>query len=655
MFAVDCARLKRRLGRRRGLSDGRTTTVFDLVTALALIHTAIVSPFEVCAGVVSPVGSASYVVSILVNIVFALDVAMQFFLPVVHSRTGEAIRDHRRVARHYLSTWFAFDVISTLPFDMSVVVLSSLVATPGCASGAGSGGRAVKLVGLIRICNLSRLLRARRLVARWESSLSISTSARTMTNAWLSWGLLIHWLACLWLLQAQLAATWRDDDAVAAIVGLRNAANSSACAACTCASDANSAECRSPCLTPCEAGAAAAVSGLSYEAVLSSQPWTCRAMSRGWLPSDFPNDHSSTWVFAVGKIFGGLGDLGVADSWETLLFSFTSLSVRASFCILQGYVVRVLANGSSDDHAHRQQIDSVNSMLHDLRVPHPTRRTVREYLRRSLPLARRRRYAGLIESTLSERLQRDVRSMIGADSFGGVWWLGGCESACLSQLSAALRRDAFALNELIPRADTSGSLRLNILVSGVVSYAGGTYTAGNSWGDVLISASDLRDGCSARARGFCEVCYLTRATLDGVLGAFPASARAVRIAALQQATRRVIISIAMYQRLSGARARPVGQPHVPFKPVAILKWMKKEGFMAGVAWREPSDLVHAPSSGSPIALTPEAKQDALVEKVERLERMMMLMMRRLGVKEGAVEALGTRGGGGSPLRGHLAA
>ena len=64
-----------------------------------------------------------------INLIFIIDVCMQFAMPVPNDKTGELIRSHREIARRYLSGWFAIDVISVLPFDLIGIVQPELLGT----------------------------------------------------------------------------------------------------------------------------------------------------------------------------------------------------------------------------------------------------------------------------------------------------------------------------------------------------------------------------------------------------------------------------------------------------------------------------------------------------------------------------------------------
>ena len=209
-FQADVAVLRERLAPRRRFINPRQSHIqyWDLATGLALVFTAIVTPFEVCVGLETRF-DALFVFNSIVNVIFMVDIVVQFFLPVVDKQTKELVRDHRELARRYLAFWFWIDVVSILPFDTLVLASPDLFDT-GCGS-SSTLIKAVKLIRTLRLFKLLRMLRSSRIVQRWDSSISVSTSTRTMIFAWSTWTIAMHWLACVWLLVPQLQDSYRDD------------------------------------------------------------------------------------------------------------------------------------------------------------------------------------------------------------------------------------------------------------------------------------------------------------------------------------------------------------------------------------------------------------------------------------------------------------
>lgn len=94
---------------------------WDSITGIALLYTASVTPFET-AFMPSVLGTKAwfdgwFLVNRLLDIVFSLDIVLQFFLAY---QTGTNFGgftwefDQRKIVRHYLSTWFSIDLFTVL-------------------------------------------------------------------------------------------------------------------------------------------------------------------------------------------------------------------------------------------------------------------------------------------------------------------------------------------------------------------------------------------------------------------------------------------------------------------------------------------------------------------------------------------------------------
>ena len=130
-FANDVGTLKKRMvASRRGLINPRSKRVqyWDLLTTTALLFTATVTPYEVCLGLPTKV-NALWVVNLIVNSIFMIDIVVQFVMPINDHKTGELIRSHKVLARKYCLTWFWIDLGTVLPFDILTLTVRCRVAS----------------------------------------------------------------------------------------------------------------------------------------------------------------------------------------------------------------------------------------------------------------------------------------------------------------------------------------------------------------------------------------------------------------------------------------------------------------------------------------------------------------------------------------------
>ena len=116
-----------------------------------------------------------FIINWLVNLVFICDMVFNFVLPYKESskKGGATVKDHKKIAKRYFSSWFTIDLISILPFD-SVEVFAKLT-TGKSPFGSNAGTlKIIKMIRLLRLLKLARILRASRIFSRWENELGMS-------------------------------------------------------------------------------------------------------------------------------------------------------------------------------------------------------------------------------------------------------------------------------------------------------------------------------------------------------------------------------------------------------------------------------------------------------------------------------------------------
>ena len=151
--------------------------------------------------------------------------------------------------------------------------------------------------------------------------------------------------------------------------------------------------CRNPCLTPCEISEYAIIHGISEELVIHSESWMCRSVALGYLHPDFEKRPASTWVasllVAMLQLLGGVGITQPGNDAESVLFVIAILVGTIVFAGVQGVVIRVLTTGNPDEMLFRQNLDALNYMMSDQRLPRETRIRVREYFLKTRSLQKR--------------------------------------------------------------------------------------------------------------------------------------------------------------------------------------------------------------------------------------------------------------------------
>ena len=289
VMAQDVEILKGRLKQMgKGLLDPRSKLMqnWDFFTLSALFFTATVTPYEVCLlweekqfgepGWFGPL----FLINWIVNIIFMIDICFNFFLPYKESikKGGGTVKSHKMIARNYLCGWFPLDFISVVPVDNIMMAVDT-----SQISGAGALG-AIRMLRLLRLIKLARILRASRIFSRWENSISVSYSTRGLIFYCVVVTFMLHWLACLLGLIAQLRSASRPDFLLP-LVEAQIKSGDLTCYGCT-PDDPFSDICKSLCLTPCEANLMAAHNAgagayddqveTQLNLVNSQENWVCR-------------------------------------------------------------------------------------------------------------------------------------------------------------------------------------------------------------------------------------------------------------------------------------------------------------------------------------------------------------------------------------------
>lgn len=122
---------------------------------LLVIYSAWISPFEFA--FLPYKQDAMFVIDNIVNCFFAVDIVLTFFVAYMDRESYLLIDDHKKIAIRYVSTWFIFDVCSTVPFQSLSLLFTD-----------HSGGLGYKLLSMLR---LWRLRRVSSLFARLEKDI----------------------------------------------------------------------------------------------------------------------------------------------------------------------------------------------------------------------------------------------------------------------------------------------------------------------------------------------------------------------------------------------------------------------------------------------------------------------------------------------------
>ena len=69
--------------------------------------------------------SSTHYIGYAVDAMFLLDIFINFLTTYPKSETEEIVMNHRKIAIHYLKTWFTVDFIAVIPFDWIVASIQT--------------------------------------------------------------------------------------------------------------------------------------------------------------------------------------------------------------------------------------------------------------------------------------------------------------------------------------------------------------------------------------------------------------------------------------------------------------------------------------------------------------------------------------------------
>ncbi|KAG6396383.1 hypothetical protein SASPL_142531 [Salvia splendens] len=119
---------------------------WETVMVGLVVYSAWVCPYEI-AFLNSKPSPPLYIADNIVDIFFAIDIILTFFVAYMDSTTQLLVLDRKKIAKRYLSTWFIMDVASTIPFETIAFLVT----------GKHHGGVSYSVLGMLRFWRLRRV------------------------------------------------------------------------------------------------------------------------------------------------------------------------------------------------------------------------------------------------------------------------------------------------------------------------------------------------------------------------------------------------------------------------------------------------------------------------------------------------------------------
>lgn len=100
----------------------------------------------------------------LMDTLFMLDVMFNFRTGFMDSKSSIVVLNPKAIARHYVRSWFAIDLLSSVPMDYVFLMFDTGGSTDGEPSVLYEFSRALRILRFAKLLSLVRLLRLSRLM-----------------------------------------------------------------------------------------------------------------------------------------------------------------------------------------------------------------------------------------------------------------------------------------------------------------------------------------------------------------------------------------------------------------------------------------------------------------------------------------------------------
>lgn len=452
--------------------ESKVASYTDIVTAVALMFTVVVTPFEVSFLPPTSTIDTLFVLNRFVDVAFLIDMGMQFILMVPTSNDaveGTKWEDNPvTIALKYFKGWFLIDLFSQAVSALDWVAVVDDNDTVSSVQEL-SKFKVLRIVRVLRLVKLARLLRASRILKRWETRVAINYGLLQIIRVGFLTVALAHISACIWALQTvivgDLGGTWVEAYGY-------------------CEKEGNTVE------------------GRTYVTSPGGHP--------GWVCLDPLHIYFASIYWSIMTITSiGYGDISAThgnateQAIATVLMFATSIMwgrVIATFC-------EVLSTMNPSLTDFRITMDNLNRYVKRHNLPQPLRQRLRDYFHRTQHLQRTTAFRSVL-LRMSPTLQLELLWHTNRVWLQRVQWLQNAECGFIVQLVLSLKPMVFAPSELV-----TGNM-LYIVWRGVAIYGGRMVKQGGIWGDdMLIASEKLRSKWCARALTYLEVYMISRAEL----------------------------------------------------------------------------------------------------------------------------------------------
>lgn len=350
-------------------------TSYDVLGLLMILITAVVTPFQLAFLTVEiswSSTSALFWMDRFVDVYFLFDIGINFFRPITDHSRGVDIIHLTEIRKKYLKSWFAIDVVSTVPLDIIALFIPEMPVSL----------KAVRLLRLLRLMKLARMLRATRTLQHWQNKMNVTYTKVELLKIFVIIAFCAHWMACLWGLMAN--ADWLAESENITWFDL-----------------------------------------MSHEA--GQDPDLIQDAYGQYLLAIYFATMTLTTV--------GYGDIHPTNGPEHIVCILFMLVGGVTWAYLIGILTSIVTNLDRQGTNFKQVMDELNYMIEDIGLPDELASRVRSYWRAVQHLMRLKTYESL-KALMSQQLQGELAFYSGSERYQSVYYLSSLGEDVLIMLSS---------------------------------------------------------------------------------------------------------------------------------------------------------------------------------------------------------------------------
>ena len=187
--------------------DTRWKTAWDLWIAVLILYSILLVPVRVGFAWRACIFSTDWWWDVVVDLCFSLDIILTFrtalVVEVAEANTKLLIIDARTIAHRYLCGWFLIDLLSTVPVDTTVDLISyaasgSIESVCSGTAGVFKSMQVIRMLRLIRLLKLFRFLKLGAKIKVMEDMVDMNPAYFRFMKLFISVLFLSHLVACIW-------------------------------------------------------------------------------------------------------------------------------------------------------------------------------------------------------------------------------------------------------------------------------------------------------------------------------------------------------------------------------------------------------------------------------------------------------------------------